>query len=123
MAPTDKRDPKTFLPLKPDVFLILTILAEEERHGYGIMQEAGERSGGRTRLQAGALYRRLRWMLDQGLIRERTPLSTEKGVGERRRYYQVTPFGRSVAEAEALRMADLLSAARRAALIRGPVGP
>lgn len=123
MATTDQKDPRAFLPLKPDVFMILTILAGEERHGYGIMQEAGERSGGRIRLQAGALYRRLKWMLDQGFIRETAPPSASEGEGERRRYYQVTSFGRRVAEAEARRMAELLSAARRAALIRDPAGP
>jgi DNA-binding PadR family transcriptional regulator len=105
------------------VFLILTILAGEELHGYGIMQEAGERSGGQIRLQAGALYRRLKWMLDQGFIRETPPPTVPEGEGERRRYYQVTSFGRRVAEAEARRMVGLLSAARRAALIRGPAGP
>ena len=56
------RDPDSLLPLKPDVFLILTILAGEDQYGYGIMQAAHTWSEGRIELQAGALYRRLKSM-------------------------------------------------------------
>lgn len=120
-AQPDDRDPEDLLPLKPDVFLILTILARGERYGYAILQEAEGMSAGRVRLHAGALYRRLKWMLEAGLIRELDRLPAEdEGDDERRRYYGVTPFGRRVADAEARRMGELLSAARRADLIRGP---
>ena len=50
----------TKLPLKPDVFLILMILIDGESHGYGIIKEAEARTNGELRLQAGALYRRLK---------------------------------------------------------------
>ena len=103
------RQADAFLPLKPDVFLILIVLIEKQTHGYGLMKEVAERTRERTRLQAGALYRRLRWMLDEGLIEEldRRPVNGD----ERRRYYRSTAFGRQVAEAEARRMAELVVAA------------
>ncbi len=55
-------DLEIHLPLKPDVFLILTIVARREQYGYGIMQEAEQLTDGKVRLQPGALYRRLRCM-------------------------------------------------------------
>lgn len=110
MAP----DSPDYLPLKADVFLILIALSEEESYGYAMIEQVRALSNGRVHLQAGALYRRLRWLLDQGLIEE----LDERPVGstdERRRYYALTAAGRAVASAEAKRMSDLarVAAARR----------
>jgi DNA-binding PadR family transcriptional regulator len=111
------RDPTMLLPLKPDVLMILTVLARGERHGYAIMQEAERLSDGALRLQPGALYRRLAWMLDEGLLEELNERPAEvDGHDGRRRYYGVTPFGARVAAAEARRMAGALTAMRRAGL-------
>jgi len=116
------RGAKALLPLKPDVFLILTILAEEPRHGYGIMRAAEDRPEGGVEIQAGALYRRLKWMMDEGLIEEiEDPIGGSAG-SERKRTYSVTAFGRTVARAEARRMDGLLSAAREAHLLPGVEG-
>jgi len=110
-------DPQDFLPMKPDAFMILTVVAAGERHGYAIMQEAERLSGGTLRLQPGALYRRLKWMLAEGLLEELDERPTDvEGHDERRRYYRVTPFGRQVADAEAHRMARAVEAARDAGL-------
>ena len=111
----ETRGPEDLLPLKPDVFLVLTILAQGAQYGYGIMQAAEEWSGGRVRLQAGALYRRLKWMLEHDLIEElpRRPVDDD----ERRRYYGLTPFGQRVAAAEAKRMEELLIVARHPELL------
>ena len=106
-----------FLPLKHDIFAVLLVLLEGERHGYGIMQDAAERSGGRVNLQPGALYRLLKRLLDDGLIRETERRPVETSGDERRRYYAVTPFGRDVARAEALRMAELVAASRVSKLL------
>jgi PadR family transcriptional regulator PadR len=116
------REPRSFLPLKPDVFLILTILAEGARHGYGIMQAAEEWSGGGMEIQAGALYRRLRWMAGEGLIEEVEVKAWSRDALERRRCYRVTPFGRAVALEEARRMRELLAAARATQLVSGTEG-
>ncbi|MGD8361704.1 MAG: helix-turn-helix transcriptional regulator [Gemmatimonadota bacterium] len=119
-TPDESRDPGSFLPLKPDVFLILTILAGGDHYGYGIMQAAEERSVGRIRLQAGALYRRLKWLLGEGMIEEVGERVSREDPEERRRYYSITPFGRRVASSEAQRMGELLAAADRVSLIRDP---
>ena len=103
-----------FLPLKPDAFYVLLVLLHGDRHGYAIMREAGERSEGRVELQAGALYRLLHRMLDEGLVVESQRRPAADADDERRRYYRVTPLGRRVMAAEAERMAALAAAARAA---------
>ena len=79
------------LPLKPEVFQILLRLLRGESHGYEIMRDVSESSGGEVRMLAGALYRHLARMTGDGLIRE----LDRRGEGdERRRYYAVTDYGR-----------------------------
>ncbi len=126
-APTLEADDGTaaraaaLLPLKPDVLLILTVLAGGERHGYAILSDAERVSGGEIVLRPGALYRRLGWMLDRGLIEELDERPTHvEGHDERRRYYGVTPFGALVAREEAARMARAVEAARVVGLVRTP---
>ena len=114
------RDPAAQLPLKPDVFWILTVLARGDLHGYGVMQEAERLSEGRVRLRPGPLYRRLARLLDDGLVEEvDAPPGDAEGEDPRRRYYRITPFGRTVALAEAERMARALATARGAGLEPG----
>ena len=103
-----------FLPLKPDVFYVLLVLLHGERHGYAIMRDAAERSDGRVELQAGALYRLLRRMLEDGLVTESNRRPAADADDERRRYYRVTALGRQTIAAEAERMAALAAQARAA---------
>ena len=118
MPPTP-RSAEHFLPLKPDVFYVLFVLLHGERHGYAIMREAAERSGGRVELQAGALYRLLARLLEDGLVVESQRRPAADADDERRRYYRVTPLGRRAIAADADRMAALAAAAH-AALRGGP---
>jgi DNA-binding PadR family transcriptional regulator len=106
--------PPDFLPLKADAFYVLLVLLHGERHGYAIMREAAERSSGAVELQAGALYRLLRRMLEDGLVVESQRRPAADADDERRRYYRVTSLGRRVIAAEAERMASLAAAARAA---------
>jgi DNA-binding PadR family transcriptional regulator len=106
--------PDDFLPLKPDVFHILLVLLHGERHGYAIMRDVAEQSEGRVELQAGALYRLLARLLEDGLVVESQRRPAADAGDERRRYYRVTALGRRVIAAEAERMAALADAARRA---------
>src|ERR1700753_1059474 len=106
--------PDQFLPLKPDAFYVLFVLLAGERHGYAIMREAADRSDGRVELQAGALYRLLRRLLDDGLVTESQRRPAADADDERRRYYRITALGRRVIAAEAERMAALADAARAA---------
>ena len=77
-------DAERLLPLPPAVFHILITLAEGDKHGYAVMQEVAERTGGRVRMSPGTLYGSIRKMLDDGLIEEsfrRLPGVLETSVG------------------------------------------
>src|SRR5437868_10720553 len=102
------------LPVPPAVFHILIALGEGEKHGYAVMQEVAERTGGKVRMSPGTLYGSIRRMLEEGLIEElfRRGRDAAPGNDERRRYYRVTRFGRAVAAAEAERITALLRHAR-----------
>jgi DNA-binding PadR family transcriptional regulator len=105
------------LPLQTATFHILISLAKEDRHGYAVIQDIEERTGGELRLSAGTLYRSIQRMLDQGLIRETRDRPAPEFDDERRRYYRITPFGEAVARAEAQRMSSLLRMARAQGLV------
>jgi DNA-binding PadR family transcriptional regulator len=107
------------LPLPPVTFHILVALAEEDRHGYAIMQDVALRTGGDIRLSAGTLYRSIQRMLEQGVIAEVTARPAPEMDDERRRYYRLTPFGRAVAKAESRRLAQMLKLARESGLAPG----
>lgn len=106
-------DPQQYLPLTPATFHVLLALADRDRHGYAIMQEIGVRTGGQLRLGAGTLYSLLKRLLTEGLIEDLDERPAEGD--ERRRYYRLTPHGRAVARAEAIRLA---AAARLATALR-----
>ena len=120
-------------------FHILLALADEDRHGYAIIQEVASRTNGEVRLSPGTLYRSIERLLEQGYIheltlRERTAMFAEEqsrasgspratrpgGVqgslperdDARRRYYRLTPAGRAAADAETRRLGELLRLAR-----------
>jgi DNA-binding PadR family transcriptional regulator len=107
------------LPLPPATFHILVALAREDRHGYAVIQDIEQRTGGELRLSAGTLYRSIQRMLDQGLIRETRDRPAPELDDERRRYYRITPFGEAVARAEAQRMSSLVRMARAQGLVLG----
>ncbi|MFZ0548443.1 MAG: PadR family transcriptional regulator [Candidatus Promineifilaceae bacterium] len=103
---------REWLPLTPGVFHILLALADEERHGYGIMQEVEARTEGGVTLGPGTLYGSVKRLLAGGLIVESDDRPDPAMDDERRRYYRLTPFGRQVAQAEAARLASLLAQAQ-----------
>lgn len=104
-------DLQSFLPLRPVEFHVLLSLGREERHGYGIMQDAEARTGSAVIPDVATLYRALHRMVEGGLI---GPSDRTDG---RRSYYRITPLGRRVARAEALRLDALLTAARSGGLL------
>jgi DNA-binding PadR family transcriptional regulator len=108
---TRKRDAESFLPLTTASFHILLTLADGERHGYAIMQEVREDTGGKIRLGPGTLYRSLQALLDGELIEELARL-INRDDDERRRYYRLTHLGRRVLTAESRRLADAVALAR-----------
>jgi DNA-binding PadR family transcriptional regulator len=113
----DSPAPESFLPLKPVEFLILMTVADAERHGYGIMLDIAERTGGTVRLEAGGLYRSIRRLLADKLVAESANRPSADEDDERRRYYALTPLGRRVVAAEALRLRALVRDAEAIRLI------
>jgi DNA-binding PadR family transcriptional regulator len=112
----DKRDPESLLPLTPAMFYVLVALADGETHGYRILKDVEELTSGAVRLSTGTLYGIIKRLLSDGLIREqRVPPSRGE---DRRRSYELTPFGREVARAEAGRLEETLAIARRKPLFR-----
>jgi DNA-binding PadR family transcriptional regulator len=99
------------LPLTPLSFQILVALADEPRHGYGIIKEIEEATGERLKSSTGTLYLAIERLEQEGLIEE------EPSSDARRRYYRLTPLGRSVAAAETKRLATLLGVARSKKLV------
>lgn len=113
-------DPESLLPLSSAVFHILLALIDEERHGYGIMQETARSSDGRINLGPGTLYRSIRRLLTDGLIEESAERPVPELDDERRHYYRLTPFGLRVARAEAQRLAALVRTAQSKQLLPQP---
>jgi DNA-binding PadR family transcriptional regulator len=104
--------------LPPHWFQILLSLADEDRHGLGIMNDVLERTGGQMKLWPGMLYRNLSKLSAEGLVVEvDAPADAESGGG-RPRYYRITPAGRRACSAEAARMAGFVEAARRKKLLK-----
>jgi len=104
--------PADLLPLPPATFHILMALAEEDRHGYAIIQDVAARTGGELKLSAGTLYRSIQRMLEQGLLVETQERPAPELDDERRRYYRITPFGAATARAEVKRLSQLVKLAR-----------
>jgi len=100
------------IPLPPASFHILVSLAEDERHGYAIIQDVEERTDGDLRLSPGTLYRSIQRMLVQGLIVESRRRPAPALDDERRRYYRITPLGTATARAEMRRLSQLVRLAR-----------
>lgn len=98
------------LPLTAASFHVLLALADEPRHGYAIMQEVEERTGGRVRLGPGTLYGVIKRLRESELIAE--DLGGAGDADDRRRVYRLTRLGRDVVEAEAGRLSALVDAAR-----------
>ena len=109
----------SLLPLPVATFHILLALADEDRHGYAIIQDVEARTGGELKLSAGTLYRSIQRMLEQGLIQETAERPAPELDDERRRYYRITSFGRAVAKAEARRLAQLVKLARESGFVPG----
>ncbi len=102
-------DPAVMQPLPPAAFYILFALADGDKHGYAIMQEALKLSDGRFRMGPATLYTNVQRLLAADLIRE-VAASGEKD--ERRRYYRLARPGKAALEQELERMRNVLRRAQ-----------
>ena len=66
---------------------VLALLAEQPRHGYEIIGELAERSGGAWRPSPGSIYPTLKRLAHEGLVRSVT--------GDGRRVFELTEAGRT----------------------------
>jgi DNA-binding PadR family transcriptional regulator len=103
-------------PLPSAAFQILLSLADGDLHGYAIMRQVEEQTGGRLRLGPGTLYSSIQALLEEKFIEE---VSQPGEVSERRRFYRLTAAGRKQARAEAEKLADTLRVARARKILRG----
>jgi DNA-binding PadR family transcriptional regulator len=103
------------VPLRPAVFHILLALSAGDLHGLGIADEVERASGGTVELGPGTLYRSLSEMADAGLIR--SVKAPGRGADPRRKHCGLTATGRAAVAAEALRLQQLVGAARARRII------
>ena len=111
-------DAKPF-PMTPAVYQILLSLADQKRHGYGIMQEVDERTAGEVRLGPGTLYRSIKRMRKAGLIEATEDPAGVSDDDDRRRFYGMTEPGRQLLAEEARRLARLVTQAQGKNVIDG----
>jgi DNA-binding PadR family transcriptional regulator len=105
-----KDDLEELLPLSPATFYILLALSNEDRHGYGIMQEVARQSKGRYKLGPGTFYDNLEKLIDHGVVKEVPRKSANDDP--RRRYYRMTGFGRNLFLAEVSRLDSVIREAK-----------
>lgn len=102
--------------MREPTFLLLTVLADQPQHGYALIQEVEQLSGGRVRLKPGTLYGALDRLVGEGLIAQ----SGEETVdGRLRRYYALTADGVSALERETGRLRANVEAASARLRARG----
>ena len=105
--------------MQETTFLILTALAQQPQHGYGIIQDVSRISGERVALRAGTLYGALERLDADGLI----AVDREEIVdGRLRRYYRLTGEGSARLAAEARRLQESAGTALRRLGERGGLG-
>jgi DNA-binding PadR family transcriptional regulator len=88
------------------------VLLDGEAHGYAVVKKLEEDPGRPGRVLPANLYRRIRTLLEQGLIAEADRRPDPDLDDERRRYFAVTQLGIDVARAEARRLEGLVMGAR-----------
>ena len=100
--------PERFLPLKPQWFQIMLSLVGGEQHGYSIMQDALQRTGGKVHLWPATLYGSIKRLIEADLIEESAERPAPELDDARRRYYRLTALGRRALDAECDRLQELV---------------
>ena len=115
------RDPLAVLPLTHLAYHILLAIADDARHGYGIIKEVLERTDGEMELETGTLYAAIKRLRDGGLLEVVPRAERPADEDSRRRNYRLTAFGREVLSAESQRLAKLLGVAAEKRVL--PIAP
>lgn len=99
-------------PLSIAAQYILLALASKDLHGYGIVQEVTQLTGGSYRVGPGTLYDNLKKLMNGGLVVD-VPRSENKDTQDDRRHYRITPVGRKTLAAEIARLENIVAAHSR----------
>ncbi len=99
-------------PLSEQAFFILLSLADGPRHGYAVLKDVEEMSGGRVILSVSTLYTTLGRLQEQGLIERSDGDVEEPSPGLPRKVYRLTGQGQNALHIEARRLSTLLAAYR-----------
>lgn len=98
--------------MTPAQFALLLALSQGERHGWGLIKDVEELTGGRIQLGAGTLYRTLQRLRVDGMIEEtgvdQAAVRADRRA-ERQRRYRITRAGRAAVTDEARFLAGLLN--------------
>jgi DNA-binding PadR family transcriptional regulator len=102
-------DPRRHLPLAPHLFQILLSLPDRDLHGYGVLKDIRERTGGEMALGTSTLYAALHRLVEEGFLEETSPAaaSSDAAQGPPRKVFRVTEAGRTLAREEARRIQRL----------------
>jgi len=95
-------------PLKPIELHLLLALAQEEQHGYGLVQSIERATNGVVTLDPGNFYRVIKRLLADGLIAEAERRRAADVDHERRRYYRITALGKRVLAGDLRRLHALV---------------
>ncbi len=101
-------NPEKLLPLSTTIFHILLVLADRARHGYSIMKAIDEITNGQVKMGPGTFYGAIKRLLEANLIIESDERPDPELDEERRRYYELTPFGQQVLKDEIVRRSQLI---------------
>lgn len=114
MTPLRKKqtDIEASLPLNSMDFLVLAVLTDGERHGYGIVKDISTSTNGRVSVRPGNLYRVIDRLIDRGFVEARAREASDSAP-EPRRHYGITPLGRKVAAAHAAMFTDVVAASSK----------
>lgn len=110
---------KTIDALSPHVLYILLALASKERHGYEIMKHVAETSQGTLQIGPGTLYTALKRLLKEQWVEEAGERALAEKKDERRRYYRLTPLGKTRLMTELQRYQQALALAKELPLEGG----
>jgi DNA-binding PadR family transcriptional regulator len=104
--------PEIQLPLSEQTFYILLSLVPGPNHGYAILKDIQQLSGGRLSISVSTLYTSLKRLLELDWIERAIPEDRGQG-GHDRKAYQLTQIGRRVLSAETRRLQSLVQAANQ----------
>lgn len=114
-----KQDPNVPPALTMQGLHVLLALADHEQHGWAILRDIEDATGGEITLSAGTLYGLIKRLSDQGLVKLSDDRPPARWDDKRRNYYRLTDLGRAAAQAKLDKLESTLALARTRRLVTG----